>query len=197
MACQPRSVIGASAVVLCTLSSVAAQQAPASWLDRPLTAWNTAGSPLPKAPAADEAKDMVIARCKLTPPRSTAPEQAIDAAGWIPFWNVDRQLLQDDVEIVGGMRAADGMCRPMTYHLFVFVGGQFAGTLSPAPMLSRSDGSSGAVRLPLPAITSEFARYTNADALCCPSSRVTVRYRIDRGAAGPVVVPVEIRTTRQ
>ena len=78
----------------------------------------------------------------------------------------------------------------------MFVGGTFAGVLSPTPMTSRLDGSSGAVRLPLPNITAEFARYTSADPLCCPSSRVTVRYRIDRSAAGPVVAPVEIRTSR-
>ena len=82
------------------------------------------------------------------------------------------------------------------YNLFVFVGGTFAGVLSPTPMTSRLDGSSGAVRLPLPNITAEFARYTTTDPLCCPSSRVTVRYRIDRSAAGPVVAPVEVRTTR-
>ena len=88
------------------------------------------------------------------------------------------------------------MCRPVTYNLFVFVGGRFAGVLSPTSMASRLDSSSGVVRLPLPAITAEFARYTGTDALCCPSSRVTVRYRIDRTAAGPVVAPVEVRTTR-
>ena len=88
------------------------------------------------------------------------------------------------------------MRRPSLYNLFVFVGGKYAGVLSPAPMTSRLDGSSGAVRLPLPNITAEFARYTASDPLCCPSSRVTVRYRVDRTAAGPVVAPVEIRTSR-
>jgi hypothetical protein len=64
-------------------------------------------------------------------------------------------------------------------------------------MTSRLDSSSAAVRMPLPAITAEFARYAGTDALCCPSSRVTVRYRIDPSAAGPVVAPVDVRTTRQ
>ncbi len=88
------------------------------------------------------------------------------------------------------------MCRPVTYNLFVFVGGRFAGSLSPTPMSSRLDGSSSVVRLPLPTITAEFARYTSSDTPCCPSSRVTVRYRIDRSDSGPLVVPTEIRTTR-
>jgi hypothetical protein len=155
------------------LSVSSAQNLPGSWLDRPLAGW-----------------------------RSTRAEQAVDAAGWSPFWNVDQQLVRDDVEIVGGMRSADAACQPADYNLFVFAGGQFAGTLSPVEMTTKADSSSGVVRIPLPLIktefiiTTEFARYQNSDALCCPSSRVAVRYRIDRTPAGPVVVPVELRTTR-
>ena len=89
------------------------------------------------------------------------------------------------------------MCRPAAYNLFVFVGGRFAGVLSPMAMTSRLDSSSGVVRLPLPGVTAEFVRFASTDPLCCPSSRMTVRYRIDRTAAGPVVAPVEVRTTRQ
>ena len=65
-----------------------------------------------------------------------------------------------------------------------------------SPVGSRLDGSSGAVRLPLPGITAEFARYSSDDPLCCPSAHVTVRYRIDRTGDGPVVLPIDIRTTR-
>jgi hypothetical protein len=85
------------------------------------------------------------------------------------------------------------MCRPVSYNAFVFVGNKFAGTLSPAPMMSRTDGASGPVQVEPPAINVEFSRYTSADPLCCPSSRMTVRYRIDRTAAGPVVVPVSAK----
>ena len=89
------------------------------------------------------------------------------------------------------------MCRPVTYNVFVFVGGRFAGTISPTTMTSRLDGSSGAVRITSrDTITAEFSRYADKDALCCPSSRVTVRYRIDRSGSQPVVVPTDIRTTR-
>ena len=38
------------------------------------------------------------------------------------------------------MSNADGMCRPLGYQFFLFVGDDFAGTLSPAPMDSRTDG---------------------------------------------------------
>lgn len=192
---------GAGALAL-SLAVSAAQTPPASWLDRPLSGWNKAGAAVPPAPAFAEAKAAVISRCRLIPPRSTRAEQAVDAAGWIPFWNVDQQLVREEVEIVGGMRGADAECQPAAYNVFVFVGDQFAGTLSPTEMTTKADSASGVVRMPLPPIntkfiiSAEFARYQNADALCCPSSRVAVRYRIDRTAAGPVVVPVELRTTR-
>jgi hypothetical protein len=178
-------------------SSVVAQEPETIWLDRPLTSWNKAGDPLPKPPSLEESRLAVSSRCHLTPSVSTAAERAVDAAGWIPFLNFDQQLVQGDVEIVGGMRGADGMCRPEAYNLFVFVGGRFAGLLSPTPMTSRLDGSSGAVRLRPPDISAEFARYASSDPLCCPSSRVTVLYRIDRTGDRAVVVPVEVRTTRR
>jgi hypothetical protein len=98
------------------------------------------------------------------PPRSTRAERAVEAAGWIPFWNFDQQLVREDVEIVGGMRA---------------------------------DSSLGVVRMPLPALTADFVRFTDTDALCCPSAHVTVRYRIDRTGAGPVVAPSEINAVRR
>jgi hypothetical protein len=167
-----------------------------SWLDRPLVNWNKAGDKLPLPPADGERKQALIQRCQLTPPLVTPAEKEVDAAGWIPFWNVDQQLVRDGIEIIGGMMGADGMCRPARYNLFVFVDGRFAGVLSPTPMTSRLDGSSGVVRMALPLITAEFARYTPSDPLCCPSSRVTVRYRIDRTPAGTVVVPIDVRTTR-
>src|SRR5262245_149912 len=177
-------------------SSTFAQTPEPMWLDRPLTNWNKPGDALPKPPSLEESKSEVTRRCQLTPPASTAAARAVDAAGWIPFLNFDQQLVQGDVEIVGGMRGADGMCRPEAYHLFAFVGGRFAGVLSPTPMTSRLDGSSGAVRLRPPDISAEFARYASNDPLCCPSSRVTVLYRIDRTGDRAVIVPVEVRTTR-
>jgi hypothetical protein len=196
MSCRSALALTAIGLLMLTSSASAGQSTPSSWLDRPLTNWNKAGSPVPVAPAVDEAVEAVIRRCRLTPPRSTTAERAVDAAGWIPFWNVDQQLVREDVEVIAGMGGADGMCRPATYNLFVFVGGRFAGVLSPMPMTSRLDSSSGVVRLPLPGLSAEFVRFATTDPLCCPSSRVTVRYRIDRTAAGPVVAPVEVRNTR-
>ena len=186
----------AALFVVLGFAASAQQPSAGSWLDRPLTSWNTPGAPIPSPRAAAEDKTAVIKRCGLKRPAATAQEKALDAAGWIAFWNFDQQLVRDGVEIVGGMSGADGMCRPADYNLFVFVDGRYAGTLSPEMMVSRTDGSSGAVRMPLPQLTAEFSRFAPTDPLCCPASRVTVRYRVDRSSAGPVVIPVDVRTTR-
>ena len=74
--------------------------------------------------------------CRLTPPAS-GPARAIAAAGWMPFNYFGQPITQDNVEIVGGVTGADGMCRPTQFNVFVFVAGRFAGTLSPALMTSR------------------------------------------------------------
>jgi hypothetical protein len=171
--------------------------APVSWLDRPLFNWNKPGAPLPTAPATSESSTAIIERCQLNPRQTTPSERAVAAAGWIPYLHFDRQLLQDDIEIIDGMVAADGMCRPVTFNAFVFVGGRFAGTLSPEAMVSRLDGSVGAIRIiSSDVITAEFARYRATDPLCCPSSRVMVDYRVHRTGPSVVVTPTEVRTSR-
>jgi hypothetical protein len=128
-----------SAIAAPSFALIAAAQggSPVSWLDQPLVSWNKPGDAVPSPPRSDESTGSVIKRCQLTPPRQTDAERALEAAGWVPFWNVDQQLVRDDVEVVGGMAAADGMCRPARYNLFVFVGGKFAGVLSPTSMTSR------------------------------------------------------------
>jgi hypothetical protein len=172
---------------------LSALQAITSWLDRPLSNWNAAGGPVPRAPASEEPVSEIVRRCRLTPPQSSSPgERAIAASGWIPFHYFGEPLVFGDVEVVGGMAAADGMCRPVTYNVFVFAGGRFGGVLSPDVMTSRLDGSSGPATLSADGIVLEFARYVPSDPLCCPSARVTVRYRIDRTGGGPVVIPLSI-----
>jgi hypothetical protein len=185
-------------VLVCATTLFA--QAPAqSWLDKPFANWNTPGRELPRAVPDGETIAEVLKRCRLTLLRNTPGERALADAGWIPFHMFDRQISQRDVEIVGGMAGADGMCRAVDFNVYVFVGGRLAGTLSPADMWSRTDGSiGGAIRLAGDdTISAGFARYTDADPLCCPSSQVTVTYRIDRTARPPVVVPVSVRPTRQ
>ena len=157
------------------------------WLDRPLENWNHGGQTLKRAPAAEEPLTAIVIRCQLTRLASTAAERAVSAAGWLPFLPGGAPQLRDGVEIVGGMAWADGMCRPAMYNYFVFVGDRFAGTLSPVLMTSRLDGSAGMLAVDAAGISLEFARYTEADPLCCPSGRVTVRCRVDRTV--PLVIP--------
>lgn len=171
----------------------------ARWLDRPLANWNKAGAGASVAlpsPSAKVDQQAIRTRCQI-PAASTAGQRALEQAGWIAYDHLDRALSQNDVEIVAGMTDADATCRPSGFQLFVFVGGAFAGTLSPEPMITAQDASAGAVRIVgADAITAEFARYGNKDTPCCPTSHMTVRYRIDRADARPVIVPVDIRTTR-
>jgi LppP/LprE lipoprotein len=167
-------------------------QAPASWLDRPLANWNGPRKALPKPPAGDARAADFVARCRLAQLRSTSAQRAVASGGWVPFRYFGKDLSRGDVDIIGGMAGADGMCRPLKFNVFVFVGGRFAGTLSPIVMNSRIDSGSGAASFAESGIDVLFDRYAPSDPLCCPSARVMVRYRIDRTSRGPVVVPVSV-----
>jgi hypothetical protein len=179
-------------------SRVLGQALAETWLDRPLVGWAGRGAPIPTPPpGTGESQAALRERCDLTLPAMTDAERALADAGWMPFRYFDRQLREHDIEIVGGLTGSDGMCRPIGFNVFVVVGGRFAGTLSPVNMDSRTDGVSGAIRiLSADRVAVEYARYGQADALCCPSSRVTVTFRVDRSGSPPVIIPIEIRTTR-
>ena len=191
----------ASLALLLTLTSGAfltAQNAPSGgWLDVPLSGWNRAGMAIPKGAAPRAALDAVIARCKLTALGSSPVERAVSDAGWIAFLPFDRQVAEHGIEILGGMTDADDTCAPSKFTLFVFAGGAFAGTLSPDFMSPKIDGVAGAVRITGPdAISAEYSRYSRTDPGCCPSSRVRVRFRVERSQTQPVVVPLELKVTR-
>jgi hypothetical protein len=180
--------------------AVAAQSPEPTWLDRPISNWNVPGRAIPRAAINGETIAEIAKRCALLPvKRNTPAERMVADAGWLPFHMFDRQIVQRDVEIVGGLAGADSMCRPVDFNVFVFVGGRLAGTLSPGDMASRTDGSiAGGIRLAEDdTIAAEFARYIETDPLCCASGRVTVRYRIDRTVTPPVVVAVSVQPTRR
>lgn len=167
------------------------------WMDRPVAGWNTQGGEVPQAPASTEARVDLLRRCGLALRESTPAEQALAKAGWVPFLHFDRRIVRDDIEIIGGMSAASPSCEQASFNVFVFVGGRYAGTLSPVEMTARHDGAIGAVRIASPeSATAEFARYTSTDTECCPSSHVKVTFRIDRAGPQPLVVPVEARQVR-
>jgi hypothetical protein len=168
-----------------------------SWLDRALAKWNSGGSAIPAPPASAETRSALVRRCSSSVGTGSAADTLIAKAGWTPFLHTDRRITRDDVEVVGGMAAAGPGCEPTIFNLFVFVGGRFAGTLSPASMSTARDGAAGSVRLiGQDALTSEFGRYTDADSACCPSSIVRVTYRLNRAGSTPVLAAVDVKRVR-
>jgi hypothetical protein len=97
-------------------------------------------------------------------------------AGWRleAFWPTQRA---GNVALVMALSGYDGMCRPWGFNGFVFVGGRFAGTISPVNMDSREDGVLTGANVPTPAgdgsLEASFARYAPTDPLCCPSKGAT------------------------
>ena len=175
-----------------------AAQAPAAWLDKAPVTWHRAGDPVPMAPRGTETRDALAKRCGSTALAESADGRALSRAGWVPFLHLDRELARDDVTVLGGMAAAGPGCEAEVFNLFVFVGGAFAGTVSPVVMTRNHDGEVGAVRLTASdAMTAEFARYQPGDAECCPSSRVRMTYHVQRGRGDSAVLqPVEARQIR-
>jgi len=145
--------------LVCLTVAVVFGQSAGAWLDTPPRQWNRAGGPTPRAPRVD--RDEIPKMCYANRPvPKTAEERAVARVGWMLF------ATQQDGHGVVLVRAAanfDGMCRPDAYQDFVFVGGKFAGTLSPQPMNARSDGSSSTVSFPQAGrITAQFSRYVSA-----------------------------------
>jgi hypothetical protein len=182
-----------------TLALSAAHAVPSAqgtaWLDRPLQNWNKAGGTVPRGAADKSDHDDAAERCQAKP-RQTPGARATASAGWVPQLHLDRELIKGDLELVGAVSGLDDMCAPVDYNVFVFVGGIYAGALSPNVMKPGTDASAGVVRFVEDGITVEFARYKPGDSTCCPTSRVAVRYRIDRSGERAVLVPMEVRTTR-
>jgi len=183
----------ASGLAICAL--VALWHTPASadgsWMDRSAIApWNVPGAAVPKPPHAP-ASD--LERCAGTVRQpETEVDRAVTAAGWKLF---AAYQLFDGTAVVLGMGDADGMCRPDAYQGFVFVKGVFAGTLSPTPMDSRTDGALSAPSLFTPAsFFVDFLRYAPSDPLCCASRTTVVQYRVEQRDGKPVVVPLEAET---
>ncbi len=100
--------------------------------------WNRAGAELPLPSPSDIPIDPRFSSRARAP--ETGSEPALTEAGW--------QLLAAaqagwGVRVVQATSYYDGMGRPWQYQGFVFVDGQFAGTLSPHPMDSRTRWSAG------------------------------------------------------
>jgi len=155
-----------------------------TWLEDD-THWNMPGAAIPQAPEQEYSN---LPECEQTFRAPRLYEDAlVEAAGWTL---TGAAHIFGDTTVITGMANADGMCRPLSYQVFVFIDGEFAGTLSPNFMDSRTDGSLFDLDLYQDgAIGAGFNRYTPEDALCCPSAESRVFYEVEATDAGPVVVP--------
>lgn len=179
-------VLSAPGLIAALLPNLAV--ADIGWLDQPLSNWNQAGMALPQAPPIDPATNPQCLPQQR--PVETDADQAVVDAGWTLFGGYEGGW---NTYVVRGLSGYDGMCRPLGYNAFVFVDGQFAGTISPDLMNSRTDGA-GDVRVfgAKDSLFAEFRRYSATDPLCCPSGSATVFYQVSRTAAGPVLVPQSV-----
>ncbi|HMQ03282.1 MAG TPA: YbaY family lipoprotein [Pyrinomonadaceae bacterium] len=179
-------------ILLLAIGMATLANAQQTWLDRSLDRnWNTGSGIVPRAPRG-MARIEAICQEQIRQPVSPA-DRAVTQAGWFLF---GASQTFGNVTLVTAMAGVDGMCRPTEYNAFVFVGTRFAGTLSPTATAARSDGSLGTAQLTGPQqIWAEFARYSDDDALCCPSRTSTVQYSITTGAR-PVVMAEDVMTTR-
>lgn len=159
------------------------------WLDQqPLANWNRAGLPVPTAPPA-QGESATSGRCRAPAAPLSAEERAVVAAGWSMYKASDRQQL---LTVVHAEVAVDGMCRPWQYQAFVFVGGTFAGTLSPVTMNARSDGALTELTIGPDSgpIAAQYQRYATNDPLCCPSRLSTVTFAVD--PRSPLISPTGV-----
>lgn len=169
---------------LFTLSSVSALSQ-TSWLDRSISAnWNNGTGIIPTAPRESASTpNSEMCRSQIRPSDSLA-DRAVTRAGWFLY---GPSYTYGTITIVTAMASVDGMCRPNQYNGFVFVSNRFAGTLSPVASDARSDGAMSRINFFSPDnVYVEFSRYSEDDALCCPSRTSTVSYSITTGPRGLV-----------
>ena len=169
-----------AAVALWHPERVCAQAQSSSWLDRAKPdAWNKPGLVIPAAPAVED----VDSRCRGEARPPELPEdKRVREAGWDLMGGYQGGW---EMLLIGGAAGYDGMCRPLRYQYFLFVRGAFAGTLSPQPMDSRTDGAAGRVGLQAGGrLTAEYQRYASSDPLCCPSRTTSVTFEVVKGGAG-------------
>ena len=182
---------------LSTIAPVAAQQTRAgdSWLDRPLANWNrrAGGFPLLPRPPTVQGESATASRCREQARQpASAAERALVRRGWMLYGATQSY---GRTKIVTALSGFDGMCRPLGFHAFVYWEGRYAGTLSPAPMDSRTDGALTNIRpVSETSIAADFARYSERDAPCCPSRSSAVLYTLRRDDI-PDLTPARVTTT--
>jgi hypothetical protein len=189
-AVRPLSAIAFLAVV--SIAGVAQDEPGGTWLDSQPVQWNRPGASFPKAPQ-DLEKNVTPEYCKAHPrPIRLLEDRIVAGAGWLVFASY---RAKDGLIVVGSALSQDGMCRPDPYQYFVFLRGEYAGTLLPGMMEARSDGSVNKVSFSgRGKILAMFSRHTAADPWCCPSRLSEATYEIRQESGKPVVSVVGVRS---
>lgn len=180
------------------LAEAPSARANGAWLDAPLQNWNRPNQPVPHAPV--QVAEPSNPQCLTTVrPAETDEDRAVVAAGWKLVGTFQGGF---GAMVVTATTDFDGMCRPVGYQVFVFYHEAFIGTISPETMVSRSDGAEQRVFLMpsftasrVPSLSADFSRYTEQDALCCPSRVSSVNYSIEFVEGGWVLVPKDVSTS--
>lgn len=179
------SVLGLAAAMLLSFPWPAG--ADGGWLTGGLVPWNTPGAVIPAAPG-EASVGISYCESDVRPPET--PEDAlVTGRGWLLHATYQRGW---GVSVVQGTLGFDANCRPVTYQAFVFVDGEFAGTLAPEPMQPRTDGSLVEFGLGANGVSALYDRYAQTDALCCPSAQTRVRFTVERTTSGPIVNLVDV-----
>jgi hypothetical protein len=176
----------------CLYVSVCAieRQPAAAWLDQSKPdSWNKPGLSIPAAP---KIQGTVDPKCKESArPPELEEDKRLRDQGWdlVGGYQGGWQIL-----VIRGTAGYDGMCRSRQYQDFVFVRGQFAGTLAPQPMDSRADGALSLVSLQSGSrLIAEYQRYAATDPLCCTPR--TTRVVFELASDTPIVRPASTFTT--
>ncbi len=149
--------------------------AQSSWLDRnPVQNWNKKTSAI--LPNKKISKNE-LKRCAAVVRQPTLPVDTLLAD--MSWTLIGAAQVYGKTTVVLAAGALDGMCRPLNFQAFVFVGNSVVGMLSPSPMNSRSDGSLVNVELENETkLTAEYARYRQSDPLCCPYKTKALTFNI-------------------
>ena len=174
-------------IALPLLSATMPVLAQDGWLRNPLVPWNSPGMAVPSAPL--DVPSFIEPLCaRSVRPPETREDQEVASQGWVLFGPYEGGW---GIRTIGGTAGFDGMCRPTGYQYFIFMDGEFAGTLSPVPMAARSTGAGRILAFDSEhRVTANFVRYANEDPLCCPSRpSVSIELRIEDTEQGPVEPP--------
>lgn len=156
------------------------------WLDiKPLPNWNSRSRAILQT---EKMSSGELAQCgKFVRQPTLAADKLLAKYGWTL---VGAAQVYGKTTVVTTASGFDGMCRPRGLIARVFVGNRVAGTLSPGPTDSRTDGSLVNVKMTSETtLTAEYVRYRASDALCCPWKTEAVTFVIKPDGANFLLTP--------